>query len=1028
MTEGGLRARLWGYLPILLVLAAGAVAYVTQAVLQNADLDEGNYLLAAVQIAHGQLPFVNFVGIEPVVPFYLSAGVLAFGPSLVVARLQMVALVLLTAAGVYRLGRSHHSEGAGLLAASVFLFSPLSLYYAPIVILESASLAPLVFAATLLLRKKADSPWVASVAIGVLVGVAALARRDTALLLPLFLVVAALRARGWNRLWTSIALMAGFLAMVGSVLGYFAARTSVAWINAQYGVGAAYSATSIPLAQHYGVLAYGVLTLPALAVGMMGVLTWQLRSQGRPREARWALGFAGVPTLIVLAYGLSYQSWGQGEFDFVYLGGAFLVIAVAWILLRIDLSSAGSPTRARGRLAVPFLAAWFAAIVIFFTFVYPAFYVHYLIEVTLPASLLVGFFFADRFAATHTAPASGPAEAPPDGRTNSKRRWRLARGRRWSPASPTVRGLLLALLLVVPSTAAGILILGPTNPYNNPYANGLAPVNLYQRVYPVSELEAVANYVDAHSAANATIFTADALFAAEANRLVLLNLSTIIDDYVYASTPHPMNWSPFGTNSYGLAPTLSEIFGAWNRTYVPLVVVGSRTLNMMTTVPYLQYYVAERYHPVAVFGPGFPTQVVTVEALGRGPSGGSLTTSVPAFQNPSSVVVDPGSGVGYLGDARNASIEIVSASGGVSWTSLPSPYSGVLAMQLAPSLDALAVATPENALLVYAVAPLGALTLSQVVPVPAAVTVLAFGAGSTILYGLSPTSSEVLEVDLSNSSVRPLITGLPSTSAFAVDPASDLLAVAENQTADVSVYNLTSGVHLQDYGLGVVAADQVAFEGSTLVGVQESPAVAIRLNLSTGLVWTSPNQGGPSQGFAAAGGLILAGGSGDGLVTVYNTSTGNLEGYVMTGSCIGAMAYDPGLRALWVASPCGSTAEVWTLASSVPYPVTAPSGTSLFANGAELPEPGAVTLLPGVYEIQANANGGTAAALISVSGPGALSISAPDKAAEGLSSQVVFLAVVVPASAVAVVALVWAGVRRPTVFSREGEAPGREPA
>lgn len=1015
----GFRARFHRYLPLISVLTVGAAAYVALALLQASDLDEGNYLLAALQIAHGQIPFVNFVGVEPAVPYYLSVGVLLFGPSLVVARLQLVLLVLATAFGLYSIGRSQHSEGAGLLAASLFLFSPLSLYYSSIVILEAASLAPLVFAAAILLRKKVSSPAVPSLCIGLLLGVAVLTRRDTALLAPLFVAVAALRSRGWERLGAALGIGAGFFLMIGPVLGYFAFRTSGAWLNAQYGFGAgyAYSATGVQLPLHVGGLAYGILTLPALAVGLMGVLNWFLGTVRHPRAARWALGFVGLPTLGVLIYGLSYQSWGQGESLFPYVGLAVGVILLAWVVLRLELSRPLHATGTREVTAVPFLAAWFALILLFFTFVYPAFFVHYLIELTAPASLLAGLFVADRFAQIRLAPIVDPQGGTSQRRPRARRRWRSAAGGRALRVLSQGRVVFLALVLVVPSAVTGILILGPTNPYNDPYANGLQASNLYQRVYPLSEIQQVANYIDAHSLPNETVFTADAIFAAVADRLILLNLSTILDDYAYPRQALPMNQSPLGSNSFGLAPSWSEIFAVWNRTYVPLVVIGNRTLSMEASTPYLPSYLAERYHPVATFDPGLLSQVVTIEAMGRGPTGAQFSRTVPAFSNSSSIVVNPANGVVYLADAHNASIEVAFPSGTEGWVTLPPPAEGVVALALAPSDATLAAATPEGAVLVYSVAPSGTLSLTGTIATVVPIAQLEFGAVSTTVYAFVPTFAEVLELDTTNSSVLRAIKIIPDASSFAVDPAADRFAVGDGTSANVVAYNLTSGGLIQYYGIGAAIADQLAFAGPYLIATQRTPPETIWLDWTNGRFSDIPNGGGPSQGFTLAGGMVFVGGSGDGLITVFNSTTGDPSGFVLTGTCASALAYDTVRQALWVAGPCAPEAEVWSLPRPSPYAVAAPAGAGVFLDGLQLTEPMQASLLSGVYVIEVVQNGGSSTTLLTVSGPGSISVSAPDLASAWLPVQAVFLALVIVGSGAAVWALTRTAVRRPELFA-----------
>lgn len=1006
------RQRFFASRRFLWVLGVGAVAYVTLALLQSSDLDEGVYLLAAVQIAHGQLPFVNFVGIEPVVPYYLSAGVLLFGPSLVVARLQLVLLVLATSAGIYLIARSQHSEGAGLLASGLFLFSPLSLYYSSVVILESASLAPLVFASVLLLRRRLDRPFVPSVAIGALLAVAVLTRRDTVVLVPVFLLVGAYRSRGGEWLRALAGILAGFAMLILPVLGYFTLRTSLAWMNTQYGLGAAYAAMSLPLGYHIGALAYGILTLSPLALGVTGVVAWQLKGAGAPTSARWALRLSGIPMLLVLAVGLGYQTWGPGESVFTADTAEAAVLLGAWLILRIVIGDASVPGRTRDAVTLPFLIAWAGLVVTFFTFVYPLFYVHYLIEVTAPASLLVGIYFADLLAGRGARVDAPNAPPPPHDRPGRLGRFRTRHPSGYRAAAATA----VAVVVVVPAWTGAALVLGPLNDYNNPYANGLPIDNLYQRVYPLSEIQEIANYLDAHSTRNATVFTADSIFAAAANRLVLLNLSTIIDHYLYARPPLGMNQTPLGSDPFGLAPTLSQVFSAWNRTYVPFVIVGTRTLYLEGVAPYLARYLAERYHPVAAFDPGLPIEVVEIEALGPPPNGVIGSTIVPGLAQPWAVVTDSQSGTSYEVSTHSADIEVVNVSGSHYLVELPPNAGNATALQLSPTDATLVVGTFSDWLYCYAVGPSGNLSLEGELPFPGPIARFAYGSDPNRVYAELPFESEIVAINTTVLRVVQSITTYASPMAFAVSSPDHLLAVVSTGDANVQLFNLSTGVHLQDRGLGPRTATEVSIVGDRLIGLDATSSELFWLNLTTGTVDTVDTIPGFASSFAIDSGVLAVGSVRWGTVTLFNATTADPAGAFATGSCPALLGEALADGRIWTTGPCQSELDEWDLAPLVPVSVAPGANTSISVNGIDDPLPQHADMLPGIYEFQATSSGSSSVAVVVVSGPTTLEFTVPDLSGSWATYEAVFLGASIVGAAAAGMAIGWLVVRRTEVF------------
>ncbi|MFY9717296.1 MAG: glycosyltransferase family 39 protein [Thermoplasmata archaeon] len=1012
------RDRLGHSLPILLVLLVGAVAYTALAILQWSDLDEGVYLLAAVQVVHGQLPFVNFAGIEPGVPFYLSIGVWLFGPNLVIARLQLVLLVLATAFGIYLIGRAQHSRAAGLIGASVFLFSPLSLYYNSIVILEAASLAPLVFAAWILLGRRGGFAPRWALVVGALLGIAVLTRRDTAAFLPLYLLLGIYLARPGQRGQVAVGLVSGFVALAGGVLGYFAVRTSVASMYTQYGFGAAYARNVVPLPYHFGSLAYGVLTLPAMAIGLVGTVAWLCETHGLARLSKWAVRLTGLPLVFVLLYGINYQSWGQGESFFSDAALAFAAVLVGGAILRLESVDLPSLSGARDRTTVPFLLAWLAWLLIFYTVVYPEFFIHYLIEFSAPVSLLAGIFLAARIgrwiphaSSTPTVLAGAAVGAHFEHRTR-----RMPSGDRFRTAP--ARAIMIALALAVPSAVGGLLILGPTNPYNSPYLHELKVMNLNQRVYPAGEIQQVANYLDARTSANETVFTADCVFAAVANRPVLLDLSTLIDDYAYPAEPLRMDQSPLGPASIGVAPTLSEIFSAWNRTYVPFVVVGNRTLSMESVTPYLEIYLLAHYHTVATFDPELPSQAVAIEALGAVAGSPTLGGTIASGPRTSAAVIDPANGVTYLADSSNDSLEIRNASG-THYRIDPVPETpGVSAMLLSPSNMFLVAAAGTSTLVEYSVGGSGMLTVAATLGVTGPVSAIAFDLNSSSLFALAPSAAQVLEINTSSFTTTRTYSVLSKPSALSAGPGPDEIVVASGQHPKAIAYNLTTGAVAQTYQLHAIA-DHIAVTGRLLVATEWSAPEAVWLNATTGALLAVDTTGRSSEGFDIAGGLVFVSGYLDGLVTIFSATDGDPEGFVPTGTCAASLSYDPASQLLIAAGPCAPGAEVWSLGAPAAYPILSPNGTNVFLDGLKELDPARAELFDGGYALEAIRGGWSSLTTVLVTGPGSVHVDPPDLSSALETDQIAFTVLVVLGLFCSVAGLGLLAARRPEFFVPE---------
>ncbi len=953
MAEGGLRR---GMLPrlvrehggFLLLAVAAAALYVAVAAVQWYNMDEGAYLNAASTVARGGVPFVTFAAREPVLIYYLAAGVGLFGPHLFVARLQIVLADLFTGAAVYLLGKELGGKKVGLAAAGLFFFNPFDVYTFTTVLLEPLAALPLAWAAYFLLRKKTPDTFRIPLVVGLLLGIAELTRRDAILLTPLLagaLLVRVSPSTFSARTKAFVFLLVGFALPLGLVLGYFTSATSVTWMWNQYGLGSAYVDHTVPLNYHLSVFYYLWVYEPVLIIPASLVPAGALAARGKQDLAFVALLMSALLLGFVLYTGPPNFDWGQGEYEFAATGAMLAVQVMLWMVGALDLEFSESPGPKVSTLALVFLGGWAVFYLGFYTFVYPEFLSNYFTDVSVPLSLLAGWWWADRA----LRPLARAVEAPPPAARPKDRAW-----------VEGVGALLITTVLVGSALFSAVEVLGPSNPYNQPTAFDLPQYNLIQRTYSPQTVSQVAAYLDAHSPPNATLFSADDIFLAEADRANLLNLSIVLDHMAY--NPYPDNQSTYSYDPYHLAPSMDYLLRAWNHTWVPLVVVGNRQATMDEMHPVIQSYLEERYHLVASFGNALAWNYVGVWALGPAPAApATQTASFPAGPQPSSLALDTENGTLFSGSLNSATLTAISPSE-IEWTyTLPYPGVGVRALSYDPVSSSLWLALAGPGPLSSEVARLSLsngsspslLGTERVGYAPVAIT---FDSHRHLAFVASLGFSNVT---VFNASTGGFVTNYrvgAGPLAIVVDPVSRTLYEAASGEAYLEAYNETTGAPIASIFVGAPPTNVVLTPQYFLV-TSWSPGEVYWVNRTTGSIDYNASVGSGAQGLAVSGNTVAVASQEAGMVSFFNTTSALPEGELLTQGCPNALAFSANLGSLFVVGPCESPLTAWRMAHLVNWTVDLPEAGGVFVDGSFVPSGAPFQVFPGLFSVVTSVNG-----------------------------------------------------------------------
>ena len=944
--ENRWRSALRAHLPLVPLLGLAAVVYVAASWYQWVDLDEGLYLGAALSVVHGNVPFVSFAAREPVLIYWLALGISLFGPSLFVGRLMVDALFLIAGAGVYAVGSRVVHPWAGIAAAAMFLFNPFDVYYGSIIAIEAAVAAPLAWSVFFLFRSRAPSSLDLFLS-GLLLGVAVLTLRDSVVLAPLVLGVVLWQYRGTAKdsfrpvgAW----ILGAFLTL-GTVLLTFVSLTSLSWMWTELGPSPSYFNHAQPFAQRLATLGYAAAFEPWLLVLVVLAPGAVLIASGY----RWwgsRLGEASAVVVIALPWlAITYFSYGSGDLLFSGLVLLGILLLFSWLggLRALDRLSPASFSDSQQLPLLVFCIAWIVLDVLVDALLSANYFAHRILELSLPGSLIGGLLLF-RFL-TLPQPEAGAAESPPSSPEvpeASLRRWHIGTRQRTLAVAITV-------LLVGSALFSAVAVLGPSNPYNEPYATGVSTLNANQRVYAISELNDVAHYLDQNSPARATLFSGDVAFLTVADRPNLLNLSVAVDLY---NRPMTFNSSPLGSAPGNLAPSWSEIFHAWNSTYVPLVVVGPRTVDIESNFPYLASYIALHYALVATFGDQGTPSAVQVWKLGGPPVAGTLTAR------------SAGPGTNVSSTAYLSSTDLVAVSAWNSRTvmfyegasldpcgnyTIPAGVAGVRFLAYDQRTTELWIGSLGKSVVVLQVSSACVANREFALNLSAAPTALAFdpALGSALIIEAA-TSLLVVVNDTTGDPTSTLVV-VASPSAMAVAPEPNTVYVASGSTTYLASYDLTTGNSTGRIDLGFEANNVLVTSAAILV-TWAAPGMLEWLNRSTGVPIASIEVGAQAEGFATEGGTVAVGSFVTGVVSLFNISAVTPLGFLSTNGCPASIGFVLPLPQVVLGGACGTSTELWTLQSPVTLSLgSVGASNTLLLDGLTVRTPVQLQLLPGYY-------------------------------------------------------------------------------
>ena len=947
------RLRLRPHLPLIGLLAAATVLYVAASAYQWADLDEGLYLGAALAVVHGGVPFVTFAGREPVLIYWLALGIRLFGPSLFVGRLMVDVLFLAAGVGVYATGTRVANRWAGLAAAGVFLFNPLDVYFGSIITAEAAAAAPLAWMLFTVLRRSRPTTF-DLFATGLLLGVATLTLRDS---IVLGLVVVGLVAWQYrDHLVAGVvrigAFLAGIFATLGIVLLVFVRLTSFAWMWTEYGPGPSYFSHVIPLSERLGTFAYSaafepaLLILVALAPGALLVLlghAWWGRRLGE---------IAGVVVIVCPWLAVTYFTWGDGDllFDGVTVLGVLMLFTWFYALRVQNRTLPRSPPGSSVPLLLIFCLVWVALLGLVDGIISQNYFAHRLLELSVPASVVGGVLLARYLApAPNVTPTEAAAGSAPSGADKTRARARF-RGIGVLPVAVVV-------LLVGSSLFAAVAVLGPSNPYNQSLAFGLPDYNLNQRVYSPNLITQVANYIDATTPANASLFSGDLAFLTSADRANLLNLTIIIDLYDRSAT---FTHLPLGPSPDDLAPSWSTIFSKWNSTYVPMVVVGARTASLEGNFPYLATYIASRYVLTQTFGNQLAPSAVQIWTLGRPESPGNLTAVANGPGSTISSTTDlPPLGEVAVSGWNTTTIELYTATNLSQCGELtPTGASrGIRSLALDPDTGQLWALPLTRSIVVESLEAGCGGSTALTVPLPDPPTSIAFDPGLHTAIVAIQGLSLVLVLNDSTGGIIANYTVAASPADIAVAPSSHDVYVASGTAPLLAVYNESTGAEVDHFPLGF-EANNLLVTSSAVVVTWSVLGIVEWLNLSTGVPIRSTHAGGQLLGFAVGGPLLAVGAYTTGVVTFFDLTNQSYAGTMSTAACPASIAFTSGSSGLLLGGACGTTVELWALRPTVTLEIGAPpSGLGVSVQGLPVLTPAELTVLPGTFAINVTGPG-----------------------------------------------------------------------
>ncbi len=942
----------------LLVLIVGGLLQFLVTFYWPSQLDEGEYLQAAILIVHGGVPMVTFAGREPLLMYYLAAGILLFGPSLTVARGMIVVANLVTAGSIYLVARrllSVEGELVGILAAGAYLMSPYGLFFDTIVWEEPFCATFLSVGLLFLLRDR----WKASewnlVLAGIAVGLAVLARRSAALAGLLFLAFVILTRAGLKeRVSAGLRLAAPAVLIVGGLSLYVAFRTSLPWTITELGVGSLhYGQVAFPLSQRLEVFGYGMIT----GAGFF-LVPWVLPVRWLSAVRYRVLAVVGTSFLIGLSVWeyprLSTVQLAEISFSPVvmFLG----LVALFWVavLLR-ELLAEPRLSTGTGPLLGGVLA-WAGGIFLADFAARPIYLATYLTDLVAPLSILFGIWAAQLFVSHPRNLSEGPSRPTGVGGraeedTPDLHRRNLRRASGHTPPGlrrPALRAVLSALAwvtLLVLSSLVATVIFGPANHSN------------IERTYSPALVASVAAYVDRHLGPHQAVFSFDDELLAAAGRTN--TPSIVVDTEVYQNyllSHAPVNASPYPNAPRGFAPSLQQLLDLWNRTPLLCVVDGVRTQLAERSSPLLNWYFNTEFHPVATFGD--PQYYGQIFVLWRGPPPSNQLTSVTKVHvgnRPVDLAYDSRNDTIYAGSLNSSKVAVISK-GHLTGYLNPPGIQGVNSLAwLNSGLWIGSSLTPNVTVLFDQGGP------PQTIQVGSGPSAFATDPSSGLVFVSTWTSGKVyaLSRGVQNgtwyvvwvASVGPKLTGL------AVDPATNALYVASAGGSFIEQLSERNGSSVNFFRTAYPPFTLI-FASNTLIATWWE-GVVFQVNLHNGTILSSVQVGSGVYDayYDPASGLLAVPSYNYGTVSLLLPKTLMKVGVISGAGC----AEDVILRANtnWMASAdtCSGNITVGELPPRVKVTVSGALGSQVTLQGVDIGPRGTFDLYPQVIAFSSHLSG-----------------------------------------------------------------------
>ena len=122
-----------GLVPVFVVAVIAALLYSWIMTQRWVTPDEGAHMMSAWRIHYGEVPLVDYSSRQPLYTYIHAFSQLFFGNTLFAGRIISLFSTLVTGLLIFLIGRTVQGEVVGTVAATLFLFSPLTLEFATVV-------------------------------------------------------------------------------------------------------------------------------------------------------------------------------------------------------------------------------------------------------------------------------------------------------------------------------------------------------------------------------------------------------------------------------------------------------------------------------------------------------------------------------------------------------------------------------------------------------------------------------------------------------------------------------------------------------------------------------------------------------------------------------------------------------------------------------------------------------------------------------------------------------------------------------